>query len=501
MHHCRAGAVGGRHLVPLLGPGPRARRQWRRSLVRRAGGADLPTEGVSRARTPTGNAINPFFMAPQVVLHVFRAPSFTLLRLPALASGLAGAVDQLRLCRRAFGPRMAWLTTLIHAVLPINIAYSRFAWDASQSLLATLPVIYAAVLANQEPDRRLRWTVVGVLSLAVATIVHPTNLFVAPFLLILGAAAWRDRLAITWQNAGMRRIVLPLMLLASAAVLSPLDSANWRERRLAWQLESNSPDDSATCSAAPRVYEYISGTVDYGGFTPVSVQSASVFMADSAVAGLVAFALFHTIRRGKSAFDMYSGRSLVRHGDVLLRRRRSGRYRPALRALCDLSRCATVLLIARGFHWWMQPTTRFSLATAPLLLVIGWGMLATFKTQYFDEFNEGGGRSHLTFRTAGVEPKQQAMSDPPRPRSTRASPHQTSEWWLYWPLQYLAYAHDDVIVEFRSADDPRPLDQLAFADMEHWIVEFSDKRDRWKLTVVCRARSRSRSDCRQDDSS
>src|SRR5687767_12565573 len=78
------------------------------------------------ARTPTGNPLNPFFIIPQVLLHASWEPSFALLRLPALVSGLLALALNFFLCRRALGIRAAWLTTLIHAVLPINIAYSRF---------------------------------------------------------------------------------------------------------------------------------------------------------------------------------------------------------------------------------------------------------------------------------------------------------------------------------------------------------------------------------------
>jgi hypothetical protein len=42
-----------------------------------------------------------------------------------------------------------------------------------------------------------------------------------------------------------------------------------------------------------------------------------------------------------------------------------------------------------------------------------------------------------------------------------------------------AAIRDDVSVELRSADDPRPLDQQAFADIEHWIVEFTDQEAGW----------------------
>ena len=37
--------------------------------------------------TPSGLPLNPFFMGPMVLLHAFYAPSFPLLRLPAIISG------------------------------------------------------------------------------------------------------------------------------------------------------------------------------------------------------------------------------------------------------------------------------------------------------------------------------------------------------------------------------------------------------------------------------
>ena len=86
------------------------------------------------------------------------------------------------------------------------------------------------------------------------------------------------------------------------------------------------------------------------------------------------------------------------------------------------------------------------------------------------------------FRTAAVEPKQQAIqiiTQNRRPDLPLLI--ETSEWWLYWPLQYLAHAYDDAKVELRSPDDLRPLDQQAFANMEAWIVEFSDSQAGWQL--------------------
>jgi hypothetical protein len=427
-------------------------------------------------RTPTGNAINPFFMAPQVVLHVFVAPSFALLRLPALASGLAALLVNYVLCRRAFGARMACLTTLAHAVLPINIAYSRFAWDASQTLPFTLPVVYAAVLANQEPLRRWRWTAVGALCLAAAMIVHPTNVFVSPFFAVMIVAAWRDRLLTAWQHAATRRIGGVLALLAIGIVLSsllPRISANVG-RLDAWSTFAQRFGDLFT---GVTVYEYISGA----SITPtggVGMQPTTIILLwlSIVVVGTVGFALWRAIRRGNSMIDAWLVAAWFASVMSFFAIAGPGAIAPHFERYAICLVAPTVLVLARGFLWWMQPTTKFSGVTAPLLLAAAVGMLAIFKSRYFDEFNERGGRSHLTFRTAAAEPKQKAMDliarhrDPNLPLLI-----QTSEWWLYWPLQYLAHASKDVTVELRRADDPRPLDEQDFIDVECWIVEFAEQ--------------------------
>jgi hypothetical protein len=438
--------------------------------------------GCVSLRTPTGNPWNPFLMAPEVALHAVAEPSFTLLRVPALASGIVALMVNLVLCHRAFGPRTAWLTTLVHAVLPINIAYSRFAWDASQSLLATLPVVYAGVLAYQERESRLRWTTIGLLFLAAAKLVHPTNIFVAPFFSVLIAAAWRDRIAEVARRPGLRLLCL-LLLAASACAITAL----------LWPRIAANIGSTANYTAFARrfgdlfsgvtVYEYLSGSLIFDG--EQSLAAAIRIGLDSlaiVVAALVAFALQRSIARGRSALDRWLvvgwAASVVSFFVIAGPAAIAPHFERY--AICLIA--PTVLLLGRGLQWWMRPTTHLAKATAPMLLAIGACLLLVFKSQYFDEFNRHGGRSHLTFRTADVEPKQEAMDLMTSQRSGQ-SPLliQTSEWWLYWPLQYLAYAHEEVLVELRSPHDPRPLEQQAFSDLESWIVEFAEEEAGWKI--------------------
>ncbi|HKD36439.1 MAG TPA: hypothetical protein VKB78_06550, partial [Pirellulales bacterium] len=151
-------------------------------------------------RTPTGNLLNPFFFGPQMLVHMICPPSFSALRATAVASGLLALAVNYWLCRGVFGRRAAAISTTILAVMPVNIIYSRLGWDASQSLLATLPAIYWPLGAIVVPARRTRLTFGGLVALAAAIVVHPTNLFVAPIVFVALAVAWRNELQVIWQG-------------------------------------------------------------------------------------------------------------------------------------------------------------------------------------------------------------------------------------------------------------------------------------------------------------
>jgi hypothetical protein len=346
--------------------------------------------------------------------------------------------------------------------------------------LFSLPVVYAGILAQRETARRQWWTTIGVFALATAVIVHPCNVFLAPFLVIQIGVAWREPLSRFRRSRALCLFGLPLMGMMGLALV-------WSVMPRVAANVGSTPNyiaflhRFADLFTGATVYEYISGTLaaDSGSRSAVEIGLQSLSIV---VTGLVAFALFKSIRRGKSALDLWlvvgwaaslAGFFAVAGPSAIAPH--FERY-----AVCLVA--PTVLVLGRGLDWWMRPTTRFSAMTAPLLLVAGAFMASTFKSQYFDEFHEHGGNSHLTFRTAAIEPKQQAMDLIARQRE-RGVPLLvlTSEWWLYWPLQYLAYAYDDVTVELRSPDDPRPLDQQAFVDMEAWIVEFAEADAGWRL--------------------
>ncbi len=145
--------------------------------------------------TPTGNPLNWFYFVPIVALHAVAPPSFALLRLPALISGLLALPINYGLCRRTFDTRTAVISTWLLALMPIDIAYSRFGWDASQSMLATLLVMYLALIHFRRRQVTSMIPTAAVLALVVAIWVHPTNVFAAPLLVVPAVYRRRQELA------------------------------------------------------------------------------------------------------------------------------------------------------------------------------------------------------------------------------------------------------------------------------------------------------------------
>jgi hypothetical protein len=115
----------------------------------------------------------------------------------------------------------------------------------------------------------------------------------------------------------------------------------------------------------------------------------------------------------------------------------------------------------------------------------GWLPLADFHAHYFRFIEQTGGQSHLTFRTAEVEPKQAALQYilQQATRRTEFIPFNRqndgldiwivcSQWWNRWPIRYLALPERGVRVpdpeEIAASADYR----RALAEGRVWFVEF-----------------------------
>ena len=132
--------------------------------------------------TPSGLPVNPFFTGLELPFLLIFEPRFWILRAPALISGLLAVLLADVLGRRAVGRTSARIAALILAVLPIAIGYSRFGWDASQTPLFGVLAVTAALSGHT-------WGMA--LAFGAGLLVHPTNAFLFPALLLpWGVRIW-----------------------------------------------------------------------------------------------------------------------------------------------------------------------------------------------------------------------------------------------------------------------------------------------------------------------
>ncbi len=428
--------------------------------------------------TPTGNPLNPFYLLPLAGLHYLLPPSVVLLRVVALASGLAALPVNYLLCRRAFDLRTARVSTLLLALLPVNIAYSRFGWDASQSLLATLLVMYLPLVRLRDSGGRAAVGAGAMFAAAAAILVHPTNVFA--LVLLLSPVAYVHRKALSRH---VRRAKVTATTWSFAALVALVGLSAW----LAWQwaphvlIRLNGPGEIGPflggylrLFSGTTVYRFISGaglaTTEAGWYAHTTVACTLGF----GLLGL--WALWGFVRRIGTApaandaclawgwllmliafFVVAGPRALAPHFE---------RY-----AICLVA--PGTLILSRGLCWWMDESRTDGKRLVVALALAAWLWPAGFYVNYFRPFFERGGLSHATFRTGQIDLKQSALRYVLSER-TAQQPIEIvcHEWWSYWPLAYLAFHEPDVRV-LTSDQWQAATAQSSGRAAETWFVEYS----------------------------
>jgi hypothetical protein len=394
--------------------------------------------------TPTGNPINFFHFIPQVILHSIADPSVALLRLTVLISGILALQVNYFFCLRTFGRRTATTSTVVLAILPVNIASSRFAWDASQTVLFTIPVIYFSLWIVMDHARRWRWLIAAVLGQLAALIVHPTNIFVAPFVFIAAGCSFRQEIQrwlaatkIRWTprlicaialvaTIGGGMLAWPKLVLAARRLVSPGQYVLFAQRFV-------------DLLSGTSVYQYLAGS-------QLDEQSLTVRLyrlASWLVVALVAYGAFQVGRQRRATLDrlFISCFAVVTGVFFLIAGPEAAEPHSHRYAMCLIAP-ATILIAISG-RWWIA---RLRIHARTCAVAVAWGLLLGFYTNYFSVFDQTGGESHRTFRTSQFEPKLAAAAfvagqDDSQPRWIVAS-----EWWTYWPLAYLLHQDRSVCV-------------------------------------------------------
>jgi Dolichyl-phosphate-mannose-protein mannosyltransferase len=186
-------------------------------------------------RTNSGNFTNPFFLLPLVWVHYFFEPSAWAIRIVAALSGVVTLVANFLLCRRIFNEAIAWATTLLMAVMPVAIAYSRFGWEPSQIPLFSIFIVYSALALGDTKRAFAPWVLFSGVSLFCGFLVHPTMAYLGLFPAIALAARWlRPEESI--QRAGL---LLFLGVCAAAALGGAmyLKAPSWVQPEIAARFE------------------------------------------------------------------------------------------------------------------------------------------------------------------------------------------------------------------------------------------------------------------------
>jgi hypothetical protein len=384
-------------------------------------------------QTRSGNILNPFHSGCILFLELAHpTPAFWLLRVPSLLAGLLLIALAYPLLREPLGRESALIATLLLASLPVNIAYSRFGWDASQTMLAGL-ICLALVL-------RERYGAV-VIAFGAAFLVHPTNLLLAPALVgAAGGALWprskemtpaqKKKCLVATLAAGcmfaalVATLFLPQPGVAKHALANRLqraaDVAGWLSFiRLAGQLLTG-----------VTIYRYIAGPVSRWAVALSDV----VFWA--LALPIVVLGLRGLIRRRRwkeigLACGLVVGLALLYlMGGLPAIRPSQERY--ALFSVTPICVLAAMLLRDLDLAW-LNARRVFIGAGAGCCV-----LLAVFYREYFVQIQRAGSLSEKTFWTGPVEPKAAAaeiIRNHVRPgaRVTVLA----EDWWVYWPLRYL----------------------------------------------------------------
>lgn len=426
----------------------------------------------------SGNPIDLFYLVPLAFAHAVARPSFFLLRaLPALVNLLALPVA-FWFVRRLYGSTTAWIHTIALAILPAAIAHGRICQDPSQTVFWTGVFIYLCLLGLEPGTRGWFPLVAAVCVYPVVLWTHPTNIFIAPFLVLPFVAAagllpptpTRGR-ALLILAAGLV-VMLPSLAwiaLRNAAASNELVDKPWLSIATARLIDGGQWFEFAANNArlfnGVTVYHYFSGA------RPATWAYDAAFVA---VALVLLAGFLWTLASNRSRLDYGLIAACTMTWIVFFVFAGPDALRPHFErwGLCLL--VPGTLVLARGLSAWIDWRPAWRLMTIGVATLVAVAVLGSFYVNYFREFATSGGRSHLSYTTAPIEPKQRTLElilhQRPGPGRVVVVARQ---WWLFWPIAYLASQHPHVSVSMKLDVEHRPDFAQALQEGSVFLVEFA----------------------------
>jgi len=463
-------------------------------------------------RTNSGNFTNPFFLLPLVWVHYFFEPSAWLVRIVAALSGVVTLVANFLLCRRIFNETVAWASTILVAVMPMAIAYSRFGWEPSQIPLFAVFIFYSAMAICDSSRPLLHWMLVACLSLFCGFLVHPTMAFLGLFIALGLIARWfhpeRTRVRATLL------FVSGILISALLGFAMYLKAPPWIQPEIAARFHA-----WAWVSDMPRFFvawlRNFNG-INTFGFIPGSEPRASqilnlgkpweLFQVDWIVGGI----FFASI--GVLVFGLYRNFRSVQNGSVFQRQVVVLLFAFTLGTLLFgimNGTCKVAVWFDRYALWSLIPGCMilglaYSACVCHLksnFFPLRWAgvafclfMLSFFYQKYFMHFKKCGGGAGMDSRVATTQIKKTAaelmvdwqLSQPPSSKPVLIS----SDWFAFWPIAYYMQrkrAADSWEMVYAGAEAPEQLRGMhkfreRFADRKVVVAEFDgvDAWEKWK---------------------
>jgi hypothetical protein len=390
--------------------------------------------GVPFLRTGVGNSLNPFHSLPLLALSYLMTTSGTVLRAPEVIWGILAIAIAYPLLVGAIGRRAAALVTVLLALSPMAIAYSRFGWDPSGTPLASLLAVGFAYRQQ---------AIAAAVSTMAAVAIHPTNIFIVP-IVVSGFAPGVWRRYVAMRPVARRYIQLGAM----TVVVFGAPLALWALDALAKRPDTSIPSVEivvrrasspaawlASGTGALRVFSGATTVTDMAG--PLS-STAQITLDFAAIAVLVV-PIVLAIRRLKAA-DSARGLWLL---SGLLVSLVSFHIVAGPTALDPgRERYGLVFLVPAIVLWAMAidglaPARPILSKAAIALAVVSFSALTI--GGYFLPLVARGGDARAGRRTGVVEPKVAAFEFLAADAgSAEVIAVIAEDWYLYWPLRYLA---------------------------------------------------------------
>lgn len=391
-------------------------------------------EGVDRDWvTPSKLPLNPFYMLPlTLILSMVSEPSFILLRLPAVISGILLLVLAYPLMKKVLKKDETLNLVVLLSALPVLIGFSRIGWDASQTPLITLICLYYAFKLKPVWTKETIITSLCLfLSLGAAAWIHPTNVFLAPLLIapVIGLS-----FAEGWRPGKKFWIVLPFLLLVGVGTIFLVNGLLPNPVLDFKIVGSHLIDPSSFVDALRGGVRLISGATFFEDV--VGPMSGGLKLIFEGVLSLIVL-------------------PLLCFGGYKLYLNKEGQ---ALGFLVGLLVTFVVFYLITGSRALVIPGFEryciFLVVPSCLALILLWGqfkshivtlpivsllMMVVFYLNFFQVYQDTGGRPnvHVTYKSGKSEPKKAVLDFMKFQVPEGQVLVGTEFWWSYWPLRFL----------------------------------------------------------------